>query len=54
MVESMNNEAHCSSSCVFDLGFTKAGLLAEGIDIDIRPAGTDMTAFENKFGAEGR
>jgi site-specific DNA-cytosine methylase len=54
-VASMNNEFDGLVKLgVFDLGFTKAGLLAEGIDIDLRPAVPCGQYFENKFGVDGQ
>ena len=53
-VKSMNNEFDGLVKLgVFDLGFTKADLLAEGIDIDKRPAVPCGQYFENKFGSDG-
>jgi hypothetical protein len=54
-VKSMNNEFDGLVELgVFDLGFTKADLLAEGIDIDKRPAVPCGQYFENKFDSQGQ
>ena len=54
-VASMNNEFNGLVELgVFDLGFTKAQLLAEGIDINKRPAVPCGQYFENKFDQDGK